>query len=188
MFHIIRILFCVFIIAQFVLLCTHQFIKIPVTQKGLKWSLGLKITLIVAYAVYVNVHFYPEEITFGVGLFIIQVVLRCMPYLFEILLCVLVWYAFLHHTIDKDKIYQMNNLCIETSNQNTYKVYGVIREGRHDFDVSAQISDEDFMRLSASGYFDAAGAQKTLLVCYRGFINDGSSHAYIEVTPVFVQE
>ena len=187
MFQIIRILFWVFIIAQFVLLCTHQFIKIPVTQKGLKWSLILKIALIVAYAAYVNVHFYPEESTFGIGLFAIQVILRCMAYLFEFVLCILVWYAFLHHTIDKEKIYQMSNLKAQKGEENTYKVYGIIREGKHDFDVTTQISDEDFMRLSASGYFDTAGTQKTLLVCYRGFINDDTSRASIEVMPVFGQ-
>ena len=183
MFQIIRIVFWAFIISQVLLLFAHRFIRVPVTQKGLKTSFFLKVLLIVAYALYINITLYPEESAFGFFAFFSQMMMRCFAYLFEIVLCILVGYAFMLHTVKKDKTYQMADPHAEQSAQNTYNVYGTICEGEHDFDVWMSISEDNYLLLCAAGYFDKAGTQKTLPVRYRNFsLGSEAARAPIEVT------
>lgn len=175
MFEIIRIIFGVFIASQAVLLIAHQRIKLPVTQNGLKWSFILKVALIVAYSVYATLHFYPQEVFLAPVVFWAQTSMRLIISIFEVFLCLLVWFAFLQHTVKKDKIYQMYNLSLQKQEDN-YKIYGTIREGAHEFDVVASISTADYMSLSASGYFDKAATHKTIPVRYFGFASGKDSY------------
>ena len=176
MFQIIRIVFWVFIISQIVLLLAHQKIRFPVTQKGLAWSLGLKICLILAYAIYVNIYFYPKEAFFLRFVFWGDLFFRSLAYVFEILLVFLVWFAFLQHTVKNNKIYYMTNLSTRRNQDGQYKVYGTICEGKHKFEVVASISDEQYMELAAVGYFDKAGTHKNLQVICEGFVTDDNEH------------
>jgi len=177
MFQIIRIVFWVFIISQVVLLLAHQKIRFQVTQKGLAWSLGLKIGLIIAYAIYVNVCFYAEEAYFLRFAFWGNLFFRSLAYIFEILLVVLVWFAFLQHTVQKNKVYYMTGLSARRAQDGEYRIYGTIREGKHNFDVVASVTDQRYMELAASGYFDKAGAHKSLQVFCSGFVTDDNEHS-----------
>lgn len=176
MLQIIRIVFWVFIISQVVLLLAHQKIRFPVTQTGLAWSLGLKIFLIVAYAVYVNICFYAQEPAFLRFAFWMNFFFRALAYIFEIMLVFLVWFAFLQHTVKKDKVYRMENLCAEKDESGDYRVYGTIYEGKHDFNAVAFISNDQYMELAAVGYFDKAGAHKTLQVVYDSLASDSTDY------------
>lgn len=176
MFQIIRIVFWVFIISQFVLLLAHPKIRLRVTQKGLMWSLGLKICLILAYAIYVNICFYPKEAFFLRFVFWVDLFFRSLAYIFEILLVFLVWFAFLQHTVKNNKIYHMTNLSARRNQDGRYSIYGKIREGKHNFAVVASVSDEQYMELTAVGCFDKAATQKSLQVVLDGFVTDDNEH------------
>lgn len=175
MFEIIRIVFGVFLVSQAVLLLVHRHVKIPVTQNGLKWSFVIKVMLIMAYGIYASWHYYPVESLMAPVVFLSQTMMRFLVCLLEVFLCFLVWFSFLQHTVQKGIIYQMYDLVLQKQD-GIYKIYGTIKEGRHEFSGIAIISDEDYMLLTASGYFDKAAAHKTLPVRYLDFASGNDSY------------
>lgn len=182
MFEIIRIVFGVFLVSQAVLLLVHRHVKIPVTQNGLKWSFIFKVMLIVAYGVYVSWHHYQAENLILPTVYFSQAMMRFLACLLEIFLCFLVWFTLLQHTVQKSKIYQMYDLA-QKKHENIYKVYGTIREGAHEFSCVAIVSHEDYMLLTATGYFDKAGSHKTLPVRYLNFASGDDTYGVtIEVS------
>lgn len=182
MFSIIRTLFWVFIISQIVLISARRVIHVPVTQQGLRNSFIIKFFLLIAYAVYINIQLYPIESVDGFMTFLAPLSLRCFGYFFVFMLCAAVSFAYLPYTLKKGKIYQMSILSITEVDDKTYKICGKFREDKHDFDAMVKISDEDYKRLSAAGYFGIASTKKTLAVVYKRIADPDEYMISVEMT------